>query len=78
MHNKEVEINYRDNGLGVSQDDLASLFDPFFTTKSGKGGTGLGTHIIHNLVTDTLNGTISVDSKENEGLHYLITFKDMR
>lgn len=78
VHNKEVEINYRDNGLGVSQDDLASLFDPFFTTKSGKGGTGLGTHIIHNLVTDTLNGTISVDSKENEGLHYLITFKDMR
>lgn len=78
VHNNEVKIKYQDDGLGVPEEDLPSLFDPFFTTKSGKGGTGLGTHIIYNLVTDTLNGSVTAESKENEGLSYLIIFKEMR
>jgi signal transduction histidine kinase len=78
MQNDEVQITYSDNGLGIPKESLPSLFDPFFTTKSGKGGSGLGTHIVQNLVTDTLNGTIVATSEENQGLSYLITFKDMR
>lgn len=78
MQNDEVQITYADNGLGIPEESLPSLFDPFFTTKSGRGGSGLGTHIVQNLVTDTLNGTIVASSEENQGLSYLITFKDMR
>lgn len=78
MHNDEVQITYEDNGLGIPKESLPSLFEPFFTTKSGKGGTGLGTHIVHSLVSDTLNGTIVASSEENQGLSYLITFNDMR
>ncbi|MCO4798226.1 MAG: sensor histidine kinase [Colwelliaceae bacterium] len=78
MQNSEIQITYEDDGLGMSQDALSSLFDPFFTTKSGKGGTGLGTHIIHSLVTDTLNGTVTASSDENKGLRYQIAFDDMR
>ncbi|WP_206483534.1 ATP-binding protein [Thalassotalea sp. G2M2-11] len=74
----EVTLDFRDNGVGMSEDNLTKLFDPFFTTKAGKGGTGLGTHIIHNLVTDTLNGQITASSPDHKGLRYLITFNDMR
>jgi len=77
-HNKEIKMQYADNGLGVPQEKLPSLFEPFYTTKAGKGGTGLGTHIIQSLVTDTLNGNITASSEENQGLSYQITFHDMR
>jgi signal transduction histidine kinase len=77
MQSDEVHIQYNDNGVGVPQDKLALLFDPFYTTKAGNGGTGLGTHIVNNLVTDTLNGTITASCPEGEGLCYDIYFKDM-
>jgi len=74
---KLVHIHYEDNGHGVEQEKLAQLFDPFFTTKASSGGTGLGTHIIYNLVTDTLNGSIEAHSEPNQGLSYDIKFLDM-
>ncbi len=77
MQAHKVNIVYQDNGVGMPEQDIPKLFDPFFTTKAGKGGTGLGTHIIHNLVTDTLNGEISASSSAGEGLTYQITFNDM-
>jgi len=77
MQSDEIHIQYQDNGVGVPQDKLALLFDPFYTTKAGNGGTGLGTHIINNLVTDTLNGTITASCPEGQGLCYDIYFKDM-
>jgi signal transduction histidine kinase len=73
----QVHLHYSDNGHGIAQTHLAHLFDPFYTTKSANGGTGLGAHIIHNLVTDTLNGTIKAYSEEGQGLSYAITFLDM-
>ncbi|OKY25955.1 HAMP domain-containing sensor histidine kinase [Thalassotalea sp. PP2-459] len=78
MNNKDVEIIYQDNGVGVPETQLPLLFDPFFTTKAGKGGTGLGTHIVHNLVTDTLNGTIHAESQKGHGLTFTINFTDMQ
>ena len=71
-------ILYRDNGVGVNEEQLEKLFDPFYTTKASKGGTGLGTHIIKNLIEDTLNGSIEAYSKESEGLSYHMSFPDMR
>jgi len=73
-----LHLNYLDNGVGVPQSKLSLLFDPFYTTKSGTGGTGLGTHIINELVTDTLNGSITAHSGEGQGLSYNIEFDDMR
>jgi len=78
MHQEKLHINYQDNGIGVNQVKLPKLFDPFYTTKGNSGGTGLGTHIIHTLVTDTLNGTIVVDSQPEQGLSYDIEFSNMR
>ena len=78
MLSDEIHIQYSDTGVGIARDKLDNLFDPFYTTKSDKGGTGLGTHIIYNLVTDTLNGTIEASCEPGQGLCYNIYFKDMQ
>jgi len=77
-HHDKLHIDYMDNGHGLSEDALTKLFVAFYTTKAGKGGTGLGTHIINNLVIDTLNGTITASSEIEQGLSYHIELPDMR
>ena len=72
--NNTIEMRYRDNGKGLSNDDLDKLFDAFFTTKRGEGGSGLGTHIMYNLVTQSLSGHIEAQSKPGDGLQYTIRF----
>ncbi len=78
VEQQRLVIGYRDNGTGINDEQLEQLFDPFYTTQSDKGGTGLGTHIIKNLVVDTLNGSIDAYSETGEGLSYRMTFPDMR
>ena len=73
-----LHLDYSDNGHGLSKDGIEKLFVPFYTTKGNQGGTGLGTHIIYNLVVDTLNGSIEVINNDNIGLSYHIEFPDMR
>lgn len=74
----KLHIDYRDNGHGLTKTELSKLFTPFYTTKAESGGTGLGTHIINNLVVDTLNGSIAVNSEKGQGLSYQIIIPDMR
>lgn len=69
-----VVIHYKDNGRGLSEEELSKLFDAFFTTKRAEGGSGLGTHIMYNLVTQSLHGHIEADSTLGNGLHYTIRF----
>lgn len=66
-------IDYSDDGRGLDEETLARHFDAFFTTRRGKGGSGLGTHIMYNLVTQTLGGEIAAVSNPDEGLQYKIT-----
>ena len=63
----KVEIAVCDHGRGISADHLKQIFDPFFTTRMGRGGTGLGLGICHNIVSEALAGTIKVDSREGDG-----------
>ena len=68
--NAELEtltITYQDNGSGMDKNTQAKIFEPFFTTKRGKGGSGLGMHIVFNLVTHKLKGGIAIDSQLNQG-----------
>jgi predicted ATPase/signal transduction histidine kinase len=66
--NGSVLLTYRDNGKGMDEKALSKIFDPFFTTKRSQGGSGLGMHIVHNLVTQTLGGTISCESEPGNGI----------
>lgn len=78
LDNHTLSIDYKDNGKGLTPDAKERLFEAFYTTKSNKGGTGLGTHIVKNLVIDTLNGNITAQSEVNKGLSYHIELPDMR
>jgi signal transduction histidine kinase len=69
---KTVTLVCRDDGKGISVDNLSRIFDPFFTTKLGKGGSGLGLSIVHRLVTQVLEGTISVYSRPGEGAAFTL------
>lgn len=73
-----VTLDYKDDGKGMSQKALNHLFDAFYTTNRDKGGSGLGTHIVYNLVTQTLNGTIEAQSEPGKGLRYIIRFLNKR
>ncbi len=72
--NNNFYMTYQDNGNGIDEKSLELLFEPFFTTKRGQGGSGLGTHILYNLVTQSFQGEISAQSVLGEGLKYEINF----
>lgn len=72
-HDGVLQLTYEDNGQGIENDILKRLFDPFVTTKRGQGGSGLGTHIIYNLVTQALGGRIQCISELGQGTRFEIT-----
>lgn len=63
----QVELVVEDDGRGMDASIVRKIFDPFFTTKLGKGGSGLGMHIVHNIVTNVLGGQIEVQSTPDKG-----------
>jgi len=69
----EVEIRVRDNGSGVSEENVAKLFTPFFTTKPPGEGVGLGLSICHDIIARGHGGAISIDSVPGEYAEFVIT-----
>lgn len=68
-----VHLNCSDNGKGMSAESLAKVFEAYYTTRGGEGGSGLGTRIIYQLVTETLQGQISCSSELGVGTMFTIT-----
>ena len=69
----QVEINFYDDGKGMTEEVQRRAFDPFFTTRRGEGGTGLGLHIVYNLVTRRLGGRIMLSSAPWRGTTFRVT-----
>jgi len=67
-----VEINIRDNGVGIPPEIKDKLFQPFFTTKPTGEGTGLGLSISYDIVTQEHGGTITVDSQIGEFTEFTV------
>ncbi|MDP2303029.1 MAG: ATP-binding protein, partial [Ignavibacteria bacterium] len=57
----QIGISIKDNGIGISAEDLNSIFDPFFTTKEAGEGTGLGLSVSLGII-ETHGGEIKVKS----------------
>ncbi|WP_398478138.1 ATP-binding protein [Tardiphaga sp.] len=68
----DIEISFSDNGVGMSPDVQRQAFDPFFTTRRNDGGTGLGLHIVYNLVTQQLGGRMMLESRLGQGTTFRI------
>jgi signal transduction histidine kinase len=62
-----VEVLFSDDGRGMSPEVKRQVFDPFFTTRRDQGSTGLGLHIVHNIVTNRLGGRINLETKPGAG-----------
>lgn len=74
MANGTVHLYFSDDGRGIPPENLGRIFDPFFTTRRGSGGSGLGLHVVYNLVTRTLGGTVSCSSEPARGTKFEIVF----
>ncbi len=68
-----IVFEYSDDGRGIESAALIRIFDPFFTTRRNLGGSGLGLHIVYNLVTQRLGGTIRCDSAPGQGARFTFT-----
>ncbi len=69
--NGSATLSYSDSGRGVDPMVRDKIFEPFFTTRRGKGGSGLGLHVVRNIVTAQLGGDISLDG-DASGARFVI------
>ncbi len=70
---QRLRLCVKDDGRGIRPDDLNHVFEPFFTTRLGTGGSGLGLHITHNIVTSVLGGQIELSSTLGAGSTFTLT-----
>ena len=70
--NDAVGISVADNGVGMAPELAAKVYDPFFTTRLGSGGSGLGLHVAHNIVTGVLGGRIELHSEPGLGATFTL------
>lgn len=68
-----IGVEFSDDGKGMTEEVQRRAFDPFFTTRRAEGGTGLGLHIVYNLVTRWLGGRIALFSAPDRGATFRIT-----
>jgi signal transduction histidine kinase/purine-cytosine permease-like protein len=68
----ELLLEVGDNGRGIPVELHARVFEPFFTTRRGLGGSGLGLHIVNQIVTRQLGGAIALESTPGDGTRFRI------
>ncbi len=64
-----VQVEIRDTGVGIPEENLEHIFDPFFTNKDE--GSGLGLSISHQIVQEH-GGYVTVESKVGKGTAFFI------
>lgn len=69
-----IILTYRDNGKGISEENIKKMYEPFFTTNRHNGNSGLGMHIVLSLVTQKLKGNIRGESEAGKGVLFTIEF----
>ncbi len=69
---QNVELHFRDTGVGIPAETLPHIFDPFFTTKEDKQNTGLGLAVAHSILQQH-GGNISVKSAPGEGSEFIVS-----
>ncbi|MBT7478349.1 MAG: PAS domain S-box protein [Gammaproteobacteria bacterium] len=70
---ESVVIQFKDNGKGAPPSVVDNIFEPFFTTRWGAGGSGLGMHLVYNLLSQKMGGTIHCSSEIGKGMLFTLT-----
>lgn len=68
----QIKLCVKDNGQGIRPEIINKIYEPFVTTRRSQGGSGLGLNIVHNLVTQKLQGTIEVESQPNQFTRFIV------
>jgi signal transduction histidine kinase len=71
---QSIQLDYHDNGVGMSEETIENIYKPFFTLARESGGSGLGMHICNNIVMKVLKGSIDCHSKLGKGVHFSLMF----
>lgn len=66
-----ASVSVKDNGTGISSEDLSRIFEPFFTTRAGQGGTGLGLSVTYGIISEH-DGVIEVESSPGSGSTFTV------
>lgn len=66
-----ASVGIKDNGAGISSDNLSRIFEPFFTTRAGQGGTGLGLSVTYGIISEH-DGAIEVESSPGIGSTFTV------
>jgi two-component system, NtrC family, sensor kinase len=64
-------LEVKDEGEGITPENLERVFEPFFTTKPIGEGTGLGLPVAYGIVRDH-GGWIAVDSQPGQGTRFVV------
>ena len=76
LDENQAVIEVRDTGMGIPESSLPRIFDRFYRVPENNksaAGTGLGLSLVHYIVTELHNGTISVDSRVDEGTTFTVS-----
>jgi PAS domain S-box-containing protein len=69
--NEAIRISFKDDGPGISEEDISNIFDPFFTTRKIGEGTGLGLSVCHGIISEH-NGRIYARSQQGKGATFIV------
>ncbi|WP_348943610.1 ATP-binding protein [Chitinibacter sp. FCG-7] len=69
----QLQVLYRDNGVGIVSELQQKAFEPFYTTQFGQGHSGLGLYQVYSLVHGKLGGEIALRSEPGQGLEITLT-----
>lgn len=72
QRDSHVVVEFRDTGIGISDEHLPKIFDPYFTTKEVGEGSGQGLAISHLIVVQNHGGSIQVESHPGEGTTFRV------
>ncbi|WP_157670207.1 HAMP domain-containing sensor histidine kinase [Chitinibacter sp. GC72] len=71
-----IQLNYQDDGVGMSAAMVKKIFDPFFTSRFGQGSNGLGMTRVYQLLVQQMYGSIRVDSEPGQGLNIYMSWPE--
>jgi len=71
-----VCLSVSDTGVGLADDQIASIFEPFYTTRQPAHGTGIGLTVVRNIIL-RMQGALDVSSRLGEGTRMTVYWRSI-